>query len=232
MKKKELLRNIEKNKVTITRILATRPDLWMRYNQWVKNQLGKENECLFPKDKKYLLYSSDNTMRRCCTRPAFDYINHNLTQQIDDIRTRAIHRLISAGSSVVGGATRMRPVNLENLNIDAPASPDLIRQKMYYVYERLTDDSIPMIDMAIQTHYSLLAIQPFEDLNKRTARTVMNWLLLRNGYTPILFNHKGDRDRYISAIKNKARNERYEDIFLNTMLRTQEDVLIILGKSH
>ena len=47
-------------------------------------------------------------------------------------------------------------------------------------------------------------LQPFDDFNKRTARLIMNWLLIQGGYRPIVFNQRTDKQKYKDAIAAKA----------------------------
>jgi hypothetical protein len=49
---------------------------------------------------------------------------------------------------------------------------------------------------AALAHYRLVAIHPFVDGNGRTARLVMNLLLLRDGYPPTIIEHAHRRQYY------------------------------------
>jgi len=42
--------------------------------------------------------------------------------------------------------------------------------------------------------------------------------------TPIFFSEPGDREMYIDAIKNKNQKSYYEQIFLEVMRRTQNNI--------
>lgn len=60
-------------------------------------------------------------------------------------------------------------------------------------------DSHP-VELAAEAHYRLVTIHPFIDGNGRTARLVMNLLLLQNGYPPALIR-KRDRVPYLNALE-------------------------------
>lgn len=45
---------------------------------------------------------------------------------------------------------------------------------------------------AALAHYKLVDIHPFTDGNGRTSRLIMNLILLRSGYPPVIIS-KGDR---------------------------------------
>ena len=75
--------------------------------------------------------------------------------------------------------------------------------KDYFVYyERNKSRTHPVI-LAAEMHERLVSIHPFVDGNGRTARLVMNLILLRHGYT--IANLKGDlssRLRYYKTLED------------------------------
>ncbi|MDI6770004.1 MAG: Fic family protein [Anaerolineales bacterium] len=55
-------------------------------------------------------------------------------------------------------------------------------------------------EVAAQAHYRLVSIHPFVDGNGRTARLLMNLILVREGYPPAIIR-KEDRRKYINALE-------------------------------
>jgi len=53
---------------------------------------------------------------------------------------------------------------------------------------------------AFDAHYRLVSIHPFEDGNGRTARLLMNLILIRGGYPPIAVG-PADRKEYLNALE-------------------------------
>ena len=90
-----------------------------------------------------------------------------------------------------------------------------------------------ILHRAFDAHYELIALQPFDDYNKRTARLVMNWLLVQNGYRPIVFNRPNDKQRYKTAIAQYASGDKksYYAYMSQCMVRTQQDIIKLLTKS-
>ncbi|MEI6413598.1 MAG: Fic family protein [Pseudomonadota bacterium] len=62
------------------------------------------------------------------------------------------------------------------------------------------EQSLPTPAAAFEAHYRLVAIHPFSDGNGRTARLLMNLLLIRNGYPPVAVRPE-DRGRYLDALE-------------------------------
>ncbi|MBX3483156.1 Fic family protein [Phenylobacterium sp.] len=55
-------------------------------------------------------------------------------------------------------------------------------------------------ESAFDAHFRLTAIHPFSDGNGRTARLLMNLMLLRGGYAPVAVRPE-DRSRYLDALE-------------------------------
>ncbi|HYG89478.1 MAG TPA: Fic family protein [Azospirillum sp.] len=59
-------------------------------------------------------------------------------------------------------------------------------------------------DTAFEAHYRLVAIHPFSDGNGRTARLLMNLILLKAGYPPVAISPE-ERLAYLDAIEERQR---------------------------
>lgn len=53
-----------------------------------------------------------------------------------------------------------------------------------------------------EAHYRLVTIHPFSGGNGRTARQLMNLLLMKSGYPPVVTGPK-DRVRYLNALETR-----------------------------
>ncbi len=82
-------------------------------------------------------------------------------------------------------------------------------------------EGIPPALQAAELHYNLVAIHPFTDGNGRTARLLMNYLLLRQGY-PHTIIEVGDRAEYLSALEEAdlGRCERFAAFVLRSVTRS------------
>ena len=66
-----------------------------------------------------------------------------------------------------------------------------------------TATAAPEPSQAFEAHFKLTAIHPFADGNGRTARLLMNLLLLRGGYPPVAVR-PADRARYLQALERAS----------------------------
>ena len=68
------------------------------------------------------------------------------------------------------------------------------------------------IELAAEAHYRLVTIHPFVDGNGRTARLLMNMILMMNGYPPAIIR-KRDRLSYIDSLEKPSSEARRRLIF-------------------
>lgn len=87
--------------------------------------------------------------------------------------------------------------------------PLLMTEFMQWLH---TSQDHPII-IAAQAHFRLVNIHPFVDGNGRTARLLMNLILLQNGY-PLVIIKKEDRSRYIHAIEHARQKNNFDDFYL------------------
>lgn len=85
---------------------------------------------------------------------------------------------------------------------------------------------------AFEAHYRLVSIHPFSDGNGRTARLLMNLLLLRGGYPPVVIGPE-HRKPYIDGLESAqlgGSKEPYERFMAERLDASLTDYLDHLGK--
>jgi Fic family protein len=97
-------------------------------------------------------------------------------------------------------------VRLQNGEIFHYASPEETPAKMEQLiqwYRQVsTDEKIHPVEVAARLHYDFVRIHPFDDSNGRTARLLMNYVLLRAGFPPVVIK-TDDKRSYLTAL-NRA----------------------------
>ena len=97
-------------------------------------------------------------------------------------------------------------VRLENgeiFNYVSPEETPALMGDLIDWYRKETDTKeLHPVQLAALFHYRFVRIHPFDDGNGRTTRLLMNYLLMRNGFAPIVIE-SNDKKNYLLAL-NKA----------------------------
>jgi len=124
------------------------------------------------------------------------------------------------------GRYRNVPVRISG-SAHEPPQPYLLDKLMedYFQHYRQQRVSMHPVILAAEMHERLVSIHPFIDGNGRTARLVMNLVLLGNGYT--IANLKGDvesRAAYYRALE-KVQVDNEPEVFYSLVANTVEESL-------
>lgn len=94
---------------------------------------------------------------------------------------------------------------LHRLYFHEISQPDKISYRMRHLVQWLSDPetrkTMHPVRMASKAHYQLLHIYPFPRHSGKVARLVMNLILLRAGYPPVVI-HATERQRYYEALRS------------------------------
>lgn len=142
----------------------------------------------------------------------FDFVQDKI--QFNSFYLKQIHQLILKGiDNKNAGVYRSLPVRISGSE-HIPPDPFLIDQLMeeYFLFYEMQKDVLHPIILAAEMHERLVSIHPFIDGNGRTARLVMNLILMQHGYP--LVNLKGDPNKklaYFKALESVQVNHENED---------------------
>lgn len=236
-KKQSVRTKIDKNKLTITSMLSGRNTVKRLNNMnWIRHELSwTEPRTLFQvpsKDQSPML--DFNNMKNIGT--AYDYIIANATTPITTTEIFKIHSILCEGTNISGGVQRRtdKILRLSNsgLRFHAPDQTEIMSRLNDIVYQ-LNNPNTDTVTRAFDAHYELVALQPFDDFNKRTSRLIMNWILIQGGYRPIIFNKRTDKQKYIAAIAamNSGDRKSYTSYMTHTLARSQDEIIKQLNKS-
>ena len=127
----------------------------------------------------------------------------------NDILT--IHNTILRGiDDENAGHYRSIPVRISGSQVILP-NPARVPDHMQKFISWLTSDpDLHPVRLAAEAHYRLVTIHPFTDGNGRTARLLMNLILMQHGYSPALIR-KRDRMKYISSLEKAQLGDSIDD---------------------
>ena len=229
---------IEENRQQITNMLSG-ADTHKRLNNinWLRHELSytEPRTLFYVPSREQLPYLDYNSMKNLGT--AYDYIIDSPDTIIDIPEICKLHSVLCTGTPIQGGLFRNTPKVLElyvNGNrLHAPDSTE-IPSKMNEIVYKFNNNTECTLTRAFNAHYDLIMLQPFDDFNKRTARLIMNWLLIQGGYRPVVFNQHSDKQKYKDAIAAKAagNHKEYIQYMSACLLRTQKEIIDLLKKSR
>lgn len=109
---------------------------------------------------------------------------------------------------IIPGEYKKQPnsVRLQNGEMFHYASPEETPAKMAELMEWYrkaeSKKKFHPLQLAAKIHYDFVRIHPFDDSNGRTSRLLMNYVLLRQGFPPVIIK-SADKKNYLTAL-NKA----------------------------
>ena len=225
MKRKDLKKHIRDiNDNQIQPIIGQDAFLRMNMQNYIRSEFKTEANRLRPVNVDRMDFVNVYNMSN-----AWDYVLKNIKKTIDLYEIRNVNSIIAQNNdqNIVGGAYRYSfAVALGQM---AP-NPDKIYNLLDDAVYKMNSGKDFILTKAFNIHYDIITIQPFMDFNKRTARIIMNWFLLKNNYTPILFNQKTDHTEYTEKIKARMNgdNKTYTSYMCEKMLKTQHAILNML----
>ncbi len=123
------------------------------------------------------------------------------TKKLTESALLDIHDAILRGvADSHAGRYRSVPVRISGSMVVLP-NPRKVPELMEQFIRTLASDktSHPVL-LAAEAHYQLVTIHPFVDGNGRTARLLMNLILMQHGYPPALIRAR-DRLKYIQSLE-------------------------------
>ena len=160
---------------------------------------------------------------------AIEYIK-DLAKQNETITERnllQIHYLILLGiNNKQAGKYRDLQVLISGAK-HVPPQPYLVQKEIesLFLWYNENKDKLHPVELSAEMHERLVTIHPFIDGNGRTARLLMNLILLQNGFPIIIL--KGDIDcrlKYYSALET-VQVERNKEPFINHIIQNLDEML-------
>lgn len=188
--------------------------------EWIYNSNAIEGNTLTLRETQLIL-EQGITIGGKSLREHFEVINHQQAirlveslaagqEPITPFQVRQIHALVLANiDEENAGQYRQLPVRIAGSTHEPPPAWDITAQMDDWgAWLQAQEGQMEPVVLAALAHHRLAAIHPFIDGNGRTARLVMNLILLRAAYPPAVIA-KANRKQYyrVLAQADKGREE-------------------------
>jgi len=221
--------------------------------EWTYNSNAIEGNSLTLRETKLVL-EEGITVAGKSLREHFEATNHRdailflekliKNKKIKESDILKIHEIISKNieKEYAGKYRRgmVRILGAKKLPPNYLKIPKLMKE--LYEWINKNPDRLNIVELASLAHYKFVAIHPHYDGNGRTARLLMNLMLMQNGYPPVIIL-KNDRKRYYNALRKADQGdykpfvllmaisiERSLDLYLRAIKEEKEEGLEPLSK--
>jgi Fic family protein len=236
-----LLRSIEGKKRELDRFRPLSPEIVRKLNEqfsleWTYNSNAIEGNTLTLQETM-LVINQGITIGNKTLREHFEAINHQESiqflydwvqkkEELTDAVLLQLHKIIlkNIDENEAGHYRRSNVIILGARHIPPQAAKVPALMDAFFQWYYANKHILSAAELAAWVHYKLVYIHPFIDGNGRTARLLMNLILIQQGYPPAVILRL-DRKKYMSAL-NEANRDNYTD-FLNFIGRSVERSLLI-----
>lgn len=202
--------------------------------EWTYNSNAIEGNTLTLKETKVVLEGitiGGKTMREHLEainhKEAIEFLEELLkdNNELTEMDIKNIHAIVLKGidneksgryrteNVIISGATHIPP--------ESVIVPELM-EKLIYRYDEWKEKYHPIVVSAL-LHAEFVKIHPFIDGNGRTARLLMNFEAMKNGYPPIIIKTE-ERHKYYDALDRGAVTGDYTD-FVNMVINQEEEMI-------
>ncbi len=132
----------------------------------------------------------------------YDLIEKEKRHTISEVLIRTIHQIVVQETDKEwAGRYRNSNVYIAGATHAPPDAMDVAKEMQALIdWVKGNRNKCHIIELATQFHHKLVYIHPFFDGNGRTARLMMNILLMQDGY-PLVIILKNDRKKYYRALE-------------------------------
>lgn len=236
-----LLKSIEGKKRELDALRPLSPEIVRKLDEqftleWTYNSNAIEGNTLSLQETD-LVINRGLTIGNKTLKEHFEAVNHKESiqflydfvkkkKELDERIILEIHKIILKSiSDIDAGHYRNANVMIMGaVHLPPPAIkvPKLMTEFIEWYYG--SKSKLSVAELAAWIHYKMVYIHPFIDGNGRTARLLMNLILIQNGYPPTVILNI-DRRKYYRVLKEADRG-RY-DAYFNFIGRSIERSLLI-----
>jgi len=219
----EILKEIESKKELLDKILKNKQALRV-FRTWLLTELAYTSNNIEGNSltRKETVFAITKGLTASSVKPIKDYqeiINHakasklilKLSQNnkvITENDILNIHKEVLNGleDDDCIGKYRNVKIRISGSKVIVP-HPSKIKSLVEELIDFINSKQLSVIETALIAHFKFIAINPFIDGNGRTARLLLNLILLKNNYYPVIVRAR-DRKIYIKSIeKGELKND-------------------------
>jgi Fic family protein len=129
-------------------------------------------------------------------------LSSNTSHKITESDIKHIHSIVAKGLVANPGEYREQQVWIGGTTFVPPAHYDIPKYMpdLIALINR-NPDKLTLVELAAHVHYGFVWIHPFIDINGRMARLLLNYVLLRSGYTELVVIKNVDRAKYMECLR-------------------------------
>ena len=129
------------------------------------------------------------------------HLSQTPTTHLREVDVLDLHETVLRGiDDANAGHYRTIPVRISGASVIFP-NPIKVSDLMRVFIDQVTsNDDLHPVELASEAHYQFVTIHPFADGNGRTARLLMNLILMQNSYPPAIIRTR-DRLKYIGSLE-------------------------------
>lgn len=137
-------------------------------------------------------------------KKAYEYVKKCISEKkpLSENIVKDLHAILTE-NIIIGGIYRNQEVRISGAGFTPPAGNEMYVQIKGFYEELKTRNDLNPIELAAWTHAEFVRIHPFIDGNGRTARLLMNYQLLAQGFLPVSVAQE-DRLDYYNALEEYA----------------------------
>jgi Fic family protein len=237
----QLLKSIEGKKRELDRLRPLSPEIVRKLDEqftleWTYNSNAIEGNTLTLQETE-LVINRGITIGNKTLNEHFEAINHKegiqylyefikKKKELEENTILELHKIIFKNISTADAGnyrtSNVRIIGAIHIPPSAIKIPRLMNEFMEWYYKN--KKNISVVELAALVHYKIAYIHPFVDGNGRTARLMMNLILIHNGYPPAVILNI-DRKKYYRVLKEADRG--HYNNFIHFIGRSVERTLLI-----
>lgn len=245
------LKRIDEKKARLDAARPLPPELERNLNDWYRVELTYTSNAIegntLSRQETALVIEKGTTIEGKTLREQIEAANHSKTidfikelilkkpsrKEIAEGDILDIHRIILTGiDDAQAGRYRSVAVRIAGAEVILP-NPAKVPELMGEFMSWLHGPQEHRATVAADAHFKLVSIHPFVDGNGRTARLLMNLLLLQKNYPPAVIRPE-DRRAYLNALEKgqtKGEMKEYSSIMFDAIERSLDNYLDAIEKS-